>query len=160
MVGVVQFLDASTHLYKRVCPSVHQSVGLSICNQCFLSLNLIRNQQITHPPASWGPSIMPNTPHRPLPSLTFSSTKLDASLFLLKLGIIEEHLACQVIRKHHTHNFNPLTRLEKIPCLKLERDDTRHPPLKSYSPTELNNSVVDEKYGKTTSFTLFQFRRG
>ena len=24
------FLDASSHLYKRVCPSVHQSIGLSI----------------------------------------------------------------------------------------------------------------------------------
>ena len=27
----VQFLDASSHLYKRVCPSVRRSVGPSVC---------------------------------------------------------------------------------------------------------------------------------
>ena len=70
---------------------------------------------------------------------------------------LELNLACQVIRKHHT-KFQPSSskRLEKIPSLRLETDDTtddrrhdrRHPRLKNYSPRRNLNSVVDKNKKK------------
>ena len=86
-VGILFFfLDASTHFYKRICPSVRWSVRLisesyykSIDNTSQASrgpsiLTTNRNTPPPHPPP-------PPPPPPPLLSISY----LDASLFLLKL---------------------------------------------------------------------------
>ena len=81
------FLDASTHLYKRVCPSVGRSVGLFFisefhCTSINASPSLMGTIKTVHlhtqPPSLASPSLPPLTP---LPSICY----LDASLFLLEL---------------------------------------------------------------------------
>ena len=46
------YLEASTHLYKRVCPSVGRSVRRSVTSS-LSSVNSTRNRGITHPQAWW-----------------------------------------------------------------------------------------------------------
>ena len=57
------FLDASSHLYKRVFPSVRRSVGPSVGNQFFFIGDFTRNQYITHPEASWDHQYCPPPHH-------------------------------------------------------------------------------------------------
>ena len=55
-IGFAWFLDASTHLYNRVCPSVGPYVDWSVrpnispsVTNYFSSMNLIKNHDITSP---------------------------------------------------------------------------------------------------------------
>ena len=84
-------LDASTHLYKRVCPSIRRSVPQLVGNHFFftsllykksidnMSQNLMETINTVHHRDT--PPPPPPPPPSPLPSFRC----LDASLFLLEL---------------------------------------------------------------------------
>ena len=69
-VGPLVCRSVGRFVHRFVGPLVRWSVGPLVRRSVisfFLSLNFTRNQQITHPQASWGPSTLPATPPRPPP---------------------------------------------------------------------------------------------
>ena len=83
----INFLDASSHLYKRVCPSVRMSVRTLVRKQLFVINEFHHSHGITYAKAR-GPSVQSPTNTTTTTTTTstssFTTTK-DASLFLLEL---------------------------------------------------------------------------
>ena len=114
------FLDASSHLYMRVCPSVRPSVGPLVgwsvrrsvgllVTRYFSSVKINRNQSITLSQASWGPSIMFTTHHHHQPLL-----------FLLLLATLNL-LSGRIVVSTGTSLVIPVDQMSVYVCRSLDR---------------------------------------